>query len=221
MPKGSIAIGAEGDISRPSTRRTPAVNSKRQEVLDVACEYFLRHGYEGASISAMARSAGISKESVYRYFSGKKELFEAVIDRELLDYQEQLRDLDATLKGAGLHEALVAISETILGLITTDRTLALRRLIFEEATRSPDVGQHYYQIGPETAYVKLEALFSTHLGPEGCDTKLLGRHFVAILSHRVMLERECRVQPEPTRDEVRATAETIVTDFLKVFAQRT
>lgn len=215
-----MAVGAENEVSRQSTRRTDGANSKRREVLDVACEYFLRHGYDGASISAMARSSGISKESIYRYFSGKKELFEAVIDRELLDYQEQLRDLDATLKGAGLHESLVAISETILGLITTDRTLALRRLIFEEATRSPDVGQHYYQIGPETAFVKLEALFNKHLGPEGHDSSLLGRYFVAILSHRVMLERECQVYPEPSREQVRAVAEAIVTDFLKVFARR-
>ncbi len=203
---------------RPPARRA-AANSKQQEVLDVACEYFLSHGYDGASISAMARAAGISKESIYRYFSGKKELFEAVIDRELSDYQERLRDLDSMLKNAGLHEALVAISETILGVITTDRTLALRRLIFEEATRSPDVGQHYYQIGPETAYTKLEALFNWHLTPGEFDTPFLARHFGAILSHRVMLERECRIRPEPTRGEIKTMAEAIVADFLKVFTR--
>ena len=42
----------------------------------------------------------------------------------------------------------ITVAETILGIITTDRTLALRRLIFDEATRSPEVGQHYYKIGP-------------------------------------------------------------------------
>ena len=42
--------------------------AKEQEVLDVATAYFLEHGYQGASINAMARSSGISKESIYRYF---------------------------------------------------------------------------------------------------------------------------------------------------------
>ncbi len=51
--------------------------AKEQEVLDVATEYFLQHGYRGASINAMARSSGISKESIYRYFSSKQQLFEA------------------------------------------------------------------------------------------------------------------------------------------------
>ena len=32
--------------------------AKEQEVLDVATEYFLKHGYLGASINEMARSSG-------------------------------------------------------------------------------------------------------------------------------------------------------------------
>ena len=80
--------------------------AKEQEVLDVATDYFLAHGYQGASINAMARSSGISKESIYRYFSSKKQLFEAVIGRELAEYQAGLRRLsaredDGSARGAG------------------------------------------------------------------------------------------------------------------------
>jgi AcrR family transcriptional regulator len=186
-------------------------------VLDVASEYFLTHGYEGASINAMARSSGISKESIYRYFSSKKELFEAVIDRELVEYQERLQALDSTLKSTDLRGALIALSETVLGEITTDRMLALRRLIFEEATRSPCVGQHYYQIGPEQAYARLETMFGAHLDDAEFDARSLSRHFVALLSHRVMLARECRVQSEPTAAEIKVLAAEIVGDFLRAF----
>lgn len=122
--------------------------AKEQEVLDVATEYFLQHGYRGASINAMARSSGISKESIYRYFSSKQQLFEAVIGRELIEYRRSLHRLDATLRSMELRAALIMVAETILGIIMTDRTQALRRLIFDEATRSPEVGQHYYKIGP-------------------------------------------------------------------------
>ena len=102
--------------------------AKEQEVLDVATEYFLQHGYRGASINAMARSSGISKESIYRYFSSKQQLFEAVIGRELIEYRRSLHRLDATLRSMELRAALVTVAETILGIITTDRTQALRRL---------------------------------------------------------------------------------------------
>ena len=80
--------------------------AKEQEVLDVATEYFLQHGYRGASINAMARSSGISKESIYRYFSSKQQLFEAVIGRELIEYRRSLHRLDATLRSMELRAAL-------------------------------------------------------------------------------------------------------------------
>lgn len=195
----------------------PPVNSKQQEVLDVASNYFLTHGYEGASINAMARSSGISKESIYRYFGSKKELFEAVIDRELGEYQETLRSIDGTSTHLDLREALVSVAEAILGLITKDRTLALRRLIFDEATRSPDLGQHYYQIGPERAYAKLELLFKSHGVDSKFDYKVLSRHFTALISYRTMMERECRVMDEPSRERIRNLMELVVDDFMQAF----
>jgi AcrR family transcriptional regulator len=191
--------------------------AKEQEVLDVATDYFLKHGYQGASINAMARSSGISKESIYRYFSSKKQLFEAVIGRELIEYQNKLRRLDGTLETMDLREALETIAETVLGVIMTDRTLALRRLIFEEATRSPDVGQHYYKIGPEQAFSALERLITSHGADTEFDAKALSRHFLALISWRVVLERECAVCAAPTRAETRKWVESVVDDFMKAF----
>lgn len=195
----------------------PKPRAKEQEVLDVATDYFLKHGYEGASINAMARSSGISKESIYRYFSSKKQLFEAVIGRELIEYQNKLRRLDGVLETMDLREALVTIGETVLGVVVTDRNLALRRLIFEESTRSPDLGQHYYHIGPEQAFAALERLISSHRLNSKFDAKTLSLHFLAMISWRIVLERECAVRPAPTKDAIREWVETIVDDFMKAF----
>jgi AcrR family transcriptional regulator len=191
--------------------------AKEQEVLDVATEYFLQHGYRGASINAMARSSGISKESIYRYFSSKQQLFEAVIGRELIEYRRSLHRLDATLRSMDLRSALITVAETILAIITTDRTQALRRLIFDEATRSPEVGQHYYKIGPGQAYAVLENVLETHAHQSDFDIPTLARHFTGLLSWRVTLERECAVRPEPNAAEIAEIATPLVEDFMKAF----
>lgn len=203
--------------SNPAAQSDAAQNSKQREVLDVASEYFLSHGYKGASINAMARSSGISKESIYRYFSSKKELFEAVIERELGDYQQTLHSIDSTSTHLGLREALVSVAEAILRLITKDRTLALRRLIFDESTLTPDLGQHYYRIGPERAYSKLKLLFKAYRVESSFDYEVLGEHFVALISYRTMLERECRVMSEPSRAQIRVLMESVVDDFMQAF----
>jgi TetR/AcrR family transcriptional repressor of mexJK operon len=211
--------GVTGVIRSLAEGRTKP-KAKEQEVLDVATAYFLRHGYQGASINAMARSSGISKESIYRYFSSKKQLFEAVIGRELIEYRSVMTRLDTTLKTMDLRTALITIADTVLGVITTDRTLALRRLIFEEARRSPDVGQHYYQIGPEQAYVVLENVFTSRHADSAFDAAVLSRHFVALISWRIMLERECAVSAAPTKPQLRQWAEGIVDDFMKAFLRQ-
>ncbi len=190
--------------------------AKEQEVLDVATDYFLAHGYQGASINAMARSSGISKESIYRYFSSKKQLFEAVIGRELAEYQAGLRRLSAE-KTMDLREALVDLAETVLDLVTMDRTLALRRLIFDEARRSPDVGQHYYKIGPEYAFAAVEEIFRSHHAESDFDPAILSRHFLALVCFSPILERECALGPAPSRAQIRARVESIVGDFMKAF----
>ena len=193
--------------------------AKEQEVLDVATEYFLQHGYQGASINEMARRSGISKESIYRYFSSKKQLFEAVILRELGEYQQQLRRLDVSLKSMDLRSGLVAIGETVLGVILMDRTLALRRLLFEEARHSPDVGQHYYKVGPEQAFAALERVLAVHCRDCKHDPAALARHFLALASWRLILERECGLRADPTKAETRAWIEVTVDDFIDAFVR--
>jgi TetR/AcrR family transcriptional regulator, mexJK operon transcriptional repressor len=204
-------------LVRSLTESNPRPKAKEQEVLDVATAYFLEHGYQGASINAMARSSGISKESIYRYFSSKQQLFEAVMGRELVEYRHALEHLDSILKSLDLRAALVMVVETTLALITTDRTLALRRLIFDEATRSADVGQHYYKIGPVKAYTVLQKVFETHEYESDFDVQTLSEHFVALMSWRFTLERQCAVRPEPTAEEIAEHAQAIVDDFMKAF----
>jgi TetR/AcrR family transcriptional repressor of mexJK operon len=215
--RGGLGTSSVASLVRVLDENRLKPKAKEQEVLDVATEYFLQHGYRGASINAMARSSGISKESIYRYFSSKQQLFEAVIGRELIEYRRSLRGLDVTLRSSDLRVALITLAETILGIITTDRTMALRRLIFDEATRSPEVGRHYYKIGPEQAYAVLEGVFATHAHESDFDIPTLAKHFIGLLTWRVTLERQCAVRGQPSRDEIEDLSASLVDDFMKAF----
>ena len=216
---GSVSARGVRALLHPFADGRSRPKAKEQEVLDVATQYFLEHGYQGASINAMARSSGISKESIYRYFSSKKQLFEAVIGRELAEYQAGVRRLLSAEKTMSLRDALVTIAETVLAVVTADRTLALRRLIFDEARRSPDVGQHYYRIGPEQALTAVEEIFKSHRTEHDLDPAALSRYFLGMIFWPLVLGRECALTPPPTREEIRAHVEPIVNDFLKAFVK--
>ena len=51
-------------------------------MLDAAFELFLEHGYDGTSMEAVARAAGVTKPVVYDCFGSKEELFTALLQRE-------------------------------------------------------------------------------------------------------------------------------------------
>src|SRR5690606_35106731 len=102
----------------------PRTTDKREEVLDIASETFLSKGFDGTSINVMAREAGISKESIYRYFGSKEDLFPAVVERELEVYKQGMLDTISHFQGKTLREALYSVGEATLRVASNDRTLA-------------------------------------------------------------------------------------------------
>jgi len=190
---------------------------KELEVLTVAADYFLRHGYQGTSINAMARDSGISKESIYRYFSSKKELFEAVIAKELQVYQERLHSLDFKFDSISIDVALQRMAESILGAVSTDRTLGLRRLIFQETRESPDIGQYYYEVGPQEAYRNLEMIFELHSDKASLPPEKLSNYFVGMVLHKTMLLRNCGIEKPLSKQKIRAQAAEATRDFVAAF----
>jgi TetR/AcrR family transcriptional regulator, mexJK operon transcriptional repressor len=190
---------------------------KEREVLSVASEYFLSHGYKGTSINAMARDSGISKESIYRYFSSKKELFQAVIAKELRDYRKRLDFLNFEFDSISLEAALQQVAESILQAVSGNRVLAFRRVVFHEAVQTPEIGAIYYQTGPQQAYDYLAKVFTAHHSDTDFEPMKLAHYFVAMNLHRLMLARECNVLKAPSRAEIRRHGKEVTADFLQVF----
>jgi AcrR family transcriptional regulator len=71
---------------------------RRPLVLDAAHDLFLRNGFDGTSMDAIAAAAGVSKPVVYDCFSSKDELFTAMLDRE---EERVLRETEAALSTPG------------------------------------------------------------------------------------------------------------------------
>src|SRR5258707_12573973 len=90
----------------PTTLRLVADEdtSKRRQILDGARNVFMDLGFDGASMGEIARSAGVSKGTLYVYFADKNRLFEAIVEQEMLDQQKVAfnydpeRDVATTLR---------------------------------------------------------------------------------------------------------------------------
>ena len=197
----------------------PRTTDKREEVLDIASETFLSKGFDGTSINVMAREAGISKESIYRYFGSKEDLFLAVVERELEVYKKSMLDTISHFQGKSLKEALFSVAEATLKVASHDRTLALRRLIFQMSANGSKVGTHYFQSGPDIAYKNLLRLFEYYKPESVFPIEKLSRYFVALVLHRTMLQRECGVMESLSPEEIRRSSMEAVEDFMVAFCK--
>jgi len=54
----------------------------RENIISAATEVFSRYGFKKTSIEDIARALRMGKSSIYYYFKGKEEIFQAVVDRE-------------------------------------------------------------------------------------------------------------------------------------------
>ncbi|RBM07682.1 TetR/AcrR family transcriptional regulator [Novacetimonas cocois] len=133
-------------VGTTATGTSPA---KRAQILAGAARIFAEHGYEGASMSCIARDAGVSKGTLYNYFDSKAVLFCAFIEqctREKLPLM--FRRID---EGATLAESLEHVATALIQLIISPISLMLNRVIVSEAGNFPELAQTFWTHGPQQA----------------------------------------------------------------------
>jgi AcrR family transcriptional regulator len=125
--------------SRPRWRRRK--EARPDEILVAALASFAERGFAATRLEDVAARAGISKGTLYLYFNGKEELFEAVVRATLVPNLERLEALTATFEGPSgvlLERLLLTI-----GGVVDSRVGAIPKLVIAEAGNFPDLARFY------------------------------------------------------------------------------
>lgn len=97
-------------MRKPVLRRTHS--DREGQILEIAARAFRERGFEGVSLSDLAREAGVTRNLVYHYFPNKGALFEAVLDHRAELLLERLPDPE----GSDSEEDLLALVESLIRL---------------------------------------------------------------------------------------------------------
>ncbi|WP_341198549.1 TetR/AcrR family transcriptional regulator [Lentibacter algarum] len=126
---------------------------KYEDVLGGAREIFLRDGFEGASVDDIARAAGVSKATLYSYFSDKRELFREITRVECERMAETtLARIDFN---APPREVFTTAAHSLTRFLLSNFSLQMFRTCVAEAARFPELGQAFYQNGPEMGRARM------------------------------------------------------------------
>jgi AcrR family transcriptional regulator len=115
--------------------------ARPEEILAAALASFAERGFAATRLEDVAARAGISKGTLYLYFKGKEELFEAVVRATLVPNIARLETLAATFEGpsALLLERLLLT----LGDVVGSQVGAIPKLVIAEAGNFPDLARFY------------------------------------------------------------------------------
>lgn len=167
--------------NQPETaRKSP--EQRRAQIIDVATVHFSRDGVAKASMSAIAKDAGITRALVYHYFPGKERLLEAVLEREAsrvllatapdpaLSPRQNLENaleayFDHFAASSGgvreLYAPTATTASTATGLAAANHTVQVDRLL--TATDTTDTDEARLALGAWLAFVEYTA---RHAAPD-------------------------------------------------------
>lgn len=132
------------------TTKAAMIAEKDRLIVLSAREHFLRDGFAGASMDAIARSAGVSVKTIYSHFANKDELFSKVMIAACTDHllSDELPPEEALAKqfawfGEATQAGLAKAGVEYLRHLLSEEQLSLYRVVTRDADRFPELGQHY------------------------------------------------------------------------------
>jgi TetR/AcrR family acrAB operon transcriptional repressor len=118
----------------------------REAILSACLKLFAKNGFVSTSVNDIARAAHITKGAVYWHFKGKDELFQAILDRIRIRWQEMVLRPVSVESSAVLR--LECLFDCYVELFTEapERCLSLQRILLEgDAEFAPQVARIFRQ----------------------------------------------------------------------------
>lgn len=110
--------------------RETQTNDTRQSILDAASILITQKGVKDTSLADIAKEVGISKGTLYYYYSSKNDIIYDITDRHLKDITEELLEWIANIKN---DAAVEEIFEVVFEKILTAETRKLHLYLISDA----------------------------------------------------------------------------------------
>ncbi|GAB3711059.1 TetR/AcrR family transcriptional regulator [Nocardiopsis nanhaiensis] len=197
---------------------------KRRAILEAAEDVFLRDSYLGTSMDEIAARSGVSKQTVYKHFGSKENLFVEIVTHMTTGAGDLVHVHPAPAAGEDIAAYLTDYAHRQLTVVLTSRLMRVRRLVIGEVPRFPELAQALYHHGPGRAIDNLTRIFE-ELSSSGRLAVSDPRHAASRFNWLVMSEPVNRAmllgdQAIPAPEELRANAAESVRIFLSAYGDR-
>ncbi len=204
-----------------ATRRHAAGEdpAKRDQILTGAMSVFLASGYHAASMNEISRAAGVSKGTLYVYFSDKDALFAAIIARER---DRAFADVEAMLdRDLPIEEKLDLFGKKLAEVICSDRVIRAQRIVAATVDRMPEVGVRFYEAAASRAHATLMRVLERETTLTLPDTELAAHQMIELVTAGLWRKRLFARMPDPPSEaEIARVVDAAVMVFLAAYRHK-
>lgn len=127
-------------VKETLTRWTRRKEARPGEILDAALDLFVAKGYAATKMEDIARAAGVTAGTIYRYYAGKEDMLRSIIRDGIGGTLDEGEQIIGDFHGTG-PELLELVLRTWWQLIGATRLSGLTKLIIAESNNFPDLAE--------------------------------------------------------------------------------
>jgi AcrR family transcriptional regulator len=193
-------------------------SAKRRQIVEGARSVFLARGFDAASMADIAKEAGVSKGTLYVYFTNKEQLFAEIVKLECATHAEGAFELDP--RNPDVETALIRLGINFVGFLCTPEKAASLRVVIAIAERKPEIGKVFYETGPALGIERLRDYLEAQvkagvLKIEDC--KIAASQFLDSCQSMLFKPVLFNFGPPPAPDQVRRVVTIAVRTFLAAY----
>lgn len=184
-------------------------------LIDAAAKLFMEKGFDGTSMVEIARAARASKETFYRYYPTKNDLFRAVILRGSKRFEAEISTL--LVPHAPPATALTSFGEFFLGRILGSEAIGFLRILPMERERFPELRAIFHDNGPARVHAVVAAYLAEQVKKgrlRKMNPHVAARQFFDLCAAEMMMRVMRMGDDKPSDREIRERVREAVDCFL-------
>lgn len=196
-------------------------SQKHRQILVAAYEEFIGRGFGDTSMDQIARTANVSKATLYAYFPSKEDLFAAIIPSKCQEATDRLGEVD--LETDDPETILRQLGKALMNILVAPEGIAMFKLVVAEAHRFPELSRIFFDTGPKVIKERIVYVF-TRLEKRGVlvmeSPETAGIQFLSLLKGHLHTRLILGLIPAATEDEINQLVETTVSLILRAYAPK-
>ncbi len=191
---------------RQETRKT-----RQKEIQRATLALLVQHGYAATTMASVAKAAGASLETLYKWYGDKPGLFRAMVQANI----EELRD-ELVMSAAAFRDPLAAVQEfgpQLIAVLTSEEVVALNRAA--AADPSGDLGRIIAETGRGSIAPQLTGLFERAMASE--DPAQITEIYLGLLLGDLQIRRVIGRMPPPDATEIRQRSDRALELLCRLF----